>query len=178
MTRAIRVATLVATLAAPSLAAAQTSAPPAAPDVLRELLVEVRGLRAAMERAATVGARIQLLVARVQMQEQRITELSRRAVTVREELGKIDATIVQHSGMLKQFERTESSGRIPPEEQRSMESMIEMQKQQIAVAEKRRQDLLGEEALLAQQINADQSRWSDVNNQLDELERSLTPRKQ
>jgi hypothetical protein len=111
------------------------------------------------------------------MQEQRITELSRRALTVREELGKIDATVAQFSGMLKQFDRADSGGRLPPEEQRAMEAMIEMQKQQIAIAEKRRQDLLSEEALLAQQINADQSRWSDVNNQLDELERSLTPRK-
>jgi uncharacterized coiled-coil protein SlyX len=175
MTRAIRVATVLAALAAPSLAAAQGTTAPAAPDVLRELLIEVRGLRAAMERAATVGARIQLLVARVQMQEQRIAELSRRAVTVREELGKVDAQIAQFTGMIKQFEQTES--RMPPEEQRAMEGMLEMQKQQIAIAEKRRQDLLSEDALLAQQITADQGRWSDVNTQLDELERSLTPRK-
>ena len=178
MIRPIRVAMLVAALTAPSLAAAQTTAPPAAPDLLKELLVEVRGLRAAMERAATVGARIQLLVARVQMQEQRITELSRRAVTVREELSRIDAGIAQHSGMMKQFERSEMSGRVPPEEQRAMEGMLEAQKQQIAIAEKRRQELITEEALLAQQIADDQGRWSDVNNQLDELERSLTPRKQ
>ena len=177
MTRGIRVATLVAALAAPSLAAAQTSTPPAAPDVLKELLVEVRGLRAAMERAATVGARIQLLVARVQMQEQRIAELSRRAVTVREELSRLDAAMAQHSAMMKQFERSGSSGRANAEEQREIENMIEMQKQQIAMSEKRRQELLGEESLLAQQIAADQSRWSDVNSQLDELERSLTPRK-
>ena len=177
MITAIRVALLSAMLAAPSLAAAQTSAPPPAPDVLRELLVEVRALRLAMERAATVGARIQLLVARVQMQEERIAELSRRASTVREELGRIDATIAQHGGMMKMFERSEASGRMPPEEQRAMEGMLEAQKQQIAIAEKRRQELISEEALLAQQIAADQSRWSDVNNQLDELERSLTPRK-
>jgi chromosome segregation ATPase len=111
------------------------------------------------------------------MQEQRIAELSRRAVTVREELGKLDAEIAQHSGLLKRS-ITESIGRLPPEEQRAIEGMLEIQKQQIAFAEKRRQDLLGEEALLAQQIGADQSRWSDVNSQLDELERSLTPRKQ
>jgi CBS domain containing-hemolysin-like protein len=139
MMRPTCVAMLVAALAAPSLAAAQTSAPPAAPDVLTELLVEVRGLRVAMERAATVGARIQLLVARVQMQEQRIAELSRRAMTVREELGKLDATIAQHSAMLKQFGRAESTGRLPPEEQQAMEGMLEMQNQQIAIAEKRRQ---------------------------------------
>ncbi len=170
----IRVALLIALLAAPSAAAAQSS-PPAAPDVLKELLVEVRGLRLAMERAATVGARIQLLVARVQMQEQRIAELSRRAVAVREELGNLDATIAQHDAMVKKFER--SGAPANPEMQREIEGMIEMQKQQIAISEKRRQDLISEEALLAQQIAADQGRWSDVNTQLDELERSLIPRK-
>ena len=56
---------------------AQAPARPAQNDVLAELLVEVRGLRLAMERAATVGARIQLLVARVQLQEQRIAEVAR-----------------------------------------------------------------------------------------------------
>jgi predicted nucleic acid-binding Zn-ribbon protein len=181
MIGAIRVAMLVAALAAPSLAAAQTApppTPPAGPDVLRELLVEVRGLRAAMERAATVGARIQLLVARVQMQEQRIAELSRRAITVREELSRIDTGIAQHNAMIKQFERSVSSGRGNADEQREFEGMIEVHKQQMAITEKRRQELLSEDALLAQQIAADQSRWSDVNNQLDELERSLTPRKQ
>src|SRR5687768_2597431 len=177
MITGIRVAFLAAMLAAPSMALAQSSAPPAT-DVLKELLVEVRGLRAAMERAATVGARIQLLVARVQMQEQRITELSRRAVAVREELSRIDAGSAQFSAMMKQFERSGSSARVNPDEQREIEGMIEMQKQQIAITEKRRQELLSEEALLAEQIAADQGRWSDVNNQLDELERSLTPRRQ
>lgn len=168
MITAFRVAVLVAMLAAPSTVFAQS--PPAAPDVLKELLVEVRALRVAMERAATVGARIQLLVARVQMQEQRIAELSRRATAVREELGGIDATIAQFNGMIKQFE---GSGAGLPQ----FAGMVEMQKQQIATQEKRRQELLNEEALLNQQIAADQGRWSDVNNQLDELERSLTPRK-
>lgn len=176
MIMVIRVTVLAALLAAPCPASAQTSPPPAAPDVLRELLVEVRGLRAAMERAATVGARIQLLVARVQMQEERIAELSRRAIAVREEISRIDLQIAQVTGMLKQFER--SSARGNPEEQREIESMIEMQKQQVAATEKRRQELVAEETLLAQQIAADQGRWSDVNSQLDELERSLTPRKQ
>lgn len=174
MISGIRVALLASMLAAPSVASAQATAP-AAPDVFRELLAEVRGLRLAMERAATVGARIQLLVARVQMQEQRITELSRRAVTVREEVGRIDVALAQQSGMMKQFER--SGARANPDEQREIEVMVEMHKQQIAASEKRRQELLNEDALLAQQIAADQGRWSDINNQLDELERSLTPRK-
>ncbi|MDO8678336.1 MAG: hypothetical protein Q7R30_07210 [Acidobacteriota bacterium] len=40
-----------------------------------------------------------------------------------------------------------------------------------------RQDLANEEAMLSQQMSADQGRWTDVNNQLDQLERSLTPPK-
>lgn len=146
------------------------------PDVLGELLKEVRGLRLAMERAATVSARIQLLVARVQLQEQRITELSRRAVAVREELSKIDSGNAGIASMLKRFEAPIAN--IPPEERAEFESQMEIFKTQLAAAEKRRQDLTNEEALLSQQISADQGRWTDINNQLEQLERSLTPPKQ
>jgi chromosome segregation ATPase len=146
------------------------------PDVLGELLKEVRGLRLAMERAATVGARIQLLVARVQMQEQRITELSRRAVTVREELAKLDAGNAGIASMIKRFEAPAAN--IPPEQRAELETQMEMFKTQLATADKRRQELLNEEAMLSQQLSADQGRWTDISNQLDQLERSLTPPKQ
>ena len=146
------------------------------PDVLGELLKEVRALRIAMERAATVGARTQLLVARVQLQEQRITELSRRAVAVREELSKIDSGTTGIASMLERFESP--TAEMPPEESAAFESQIEMFKTQMATAEKRRQELTNEEALLSQQISADQGRWSDINNQLDQLERSLMLPKQ
>jgi chromosome segregation ATPase len=177
MTALIRFVIAGVVCAAPSIASAQPAAP-AAPDVLSELLVEVRGLRVAMERAATVGARIQLLVARVQMQEQRIAEATRRASAIRDDLSAVDMQIAQLSVMVKQFESAPDGGRLSPEDQRQVESMIEIQKQQVAAAEKRRQELVTEDALLSQQIATDQSRWSDVNAQLDELERSLIPRKQ
>lgn len=144
-----------------------------AADPIRELLNEVRALRIAMERSATVGARIQLLVARVQLQEQRIAELSRRAVAVRDELSKVEATIATNADALKRLEsgmaRASSA-----EMRREMEEQAEFFKAQLSNPEKRRQDLLNEESQLSQQLAADQGRWSDVNNQLDELERSLT----
>ncbi len=46
--------------------AQQTSAPP---DVLSALLIEVRGLRAAMEHAAFAESSVQILLGRVQLQE-------------------------------------------------------------------------------------------------------------
>lgn len=58
-------------------AAGQT---PAAQDqnVLAALLVEVRGLRAAMERMASAGPRVQLALGRLQLQAQRVNTLIRR----------------------------------------------------------------------------------------------------
>jgi DNA repair exonuclease SbcCD ATPase subunit len=157
----------------PAGAFAQTAATPLQQDLLMELLAEVRGLRQSMERAATVGARIQLLVARVQLQEQRIAELSRRLIAVRDEVTTLDA---QSSGIrmqLKMFEKSAGSNSVPAEERSELEQMLENFKTQVANSDKRRQDLMNEESMLLQQISADQNRWSDVNSQLDDLERTL-----
>lgn len=150
---------------APSRALAQSTAP-VEKDVLAELLVEVRGLRQAMERAATVGARIQLLVARVQLQEQRIAESSRRLVAVRDEMRKLESGL---AGMMEQ-------ARVAEKEANS--EMIEFFKRQAASLDVRRQAIANEESLLLQQVAADQGRWNDVNAQLDDIERTLaTPAK-
>lgn len=148
------------------------------PDLLGELLKEVRGLRLAMERAATVGARIQLLVARVQLQEQRIAELSRRAAAVRDEIATLDGVITTHAREVKRAEAMLEPGGVEEKARKEAEAMLEFFKGQLAVPEKRRQELANEEAMLSQQMSADQGRWTDVNNQLDQLERSLTPPKQ
>jgi chromosome segregation ATPase len=155
----------------PSTALAQAPASPAQRDVMSELLTEVHGLRLAMERAATVGARIQLLVARVQMQEQRIAEASRRLSAVREEASRLETQITGMQGQSAQFEKMVSS--MPREQREDMERMAESFKTQSVMLEKRRGDLANEESLLLQQVSADQSRWSDVNAQLDDIERSL-----
>lgn len=152
-------------------AAAHAQAPVV--DPIRELLVEVRALRIAMERSATVGARIQLLVARVQLQEQRIAELSRRAAAVRDELSKMDMGIAQFADQLIDMQAALDRGISDPKQRVQMERELEHLKAEQARPNKRRQDLLNEESLLSQQLAADQGRWSDVNGQLDELERSL-----
>ena len=145
------------------------------PDVLGELLKEVRGLRIAMERAATVGARIQLLVGRVQIQEQRIAELARRSAAVREEMSRLDIEISQAGLSVKSLEGASAK---TPDMQKEIEGQLEGLHAQLAVTEKRRQELASEDAQLSQQMSADQGRWSDVNNQLDQLERALAPPKQ
>ena len=171
-------AIIISAVLTPSRAVAQTQAAPPQRDVLAELLVEVRGLRQAMERAATVGARIQLLVARVQLQEQRIAESARRLSTVHDEQSKLEEQITGVMANVTNFEKHNSS--IPPEQREELQRMVEQWKSEIAILEKRRQDLTNEESQLLQQVNADQGRWSDVNAQLDDIERTLAapPKKQ
>ena len=62
---------------------AQASQAAQGQDVLPALLVEVRGLRAAMEEMASAGPRVQLALGRLQLQEQRVNNLLRRLETAR-----------------------------------------------------------------------------------------------
>ena len=145
------------------------------PDALGELLKEVRGLRLAMERAATVGARIQLLVGRLQIQEQRIAELARRSAAVRDEMSRLD---IENSQATVSVKSLEGAAARSPDMQKEIEGQLESLQAQMAATDKRRQELATEDAQLAQQMSAEQGRSADVNNQLDQLERSLTPPKQ
>src|SRR5260370_37993872 len=74
--------TLVAVLALP--AAAQTTSPDTA--ALQALLSEVRQLRLALERSASIGPKMQLTLQRVQMQEQKLHRVSLELNAVRKEI--------------------------------------------------------------------------------------------
>src|SRR5688572_1086 len=65
-------------------------------DLTTALLVEVRGLRAAIEQLASSNARIQLAIGRLQIQEQRVNTLLRQQIEVRQRLS--DAERAQAEG--------------------------------------------------------------------------------
>lgn len=152
--------------------ASAQSAPPG--DPLRELLTEVRALRMAVERAATVGTRLQVLVARVQLQEQRISDLSTRLAGVRSELRNIETGTGPMAAQLERFEEAIAETR-DPEERRAAEQQVAMIKAQVDALERRRQELMADEAFLSQQLSMEQGRWTDFNDRLEQLERDLTP---
>ena len=91
MSTTLRSIALTAVLASAALlggsadgrAQAATATPP---ETLAALLVEVRGLRAAMEHMAAAGPRVQLALGRLQLQEQRVNTLVRRLEEVRNNL--------------------------------------------------------------------------------------------
>ena len=145
-------------------------------DLVPALLVEVKGLRAAMEQMASVSARSQLLVGRLQLQEGRITAMTRRLDTVRDALAS-----ARHE--LDEQQATLTSLQAPPTEKKEeglaalIKSFgfvkIEDVQREVVARQETVNRLAAEEQQLLQQITAEQARWVDINQRLDELERTL-----
>jgi hypothetical protein len=143
-------------------------------DVLPALLIEVRGLRAAMEHMASAGPRVQLALGRLQLQEQRVNNLLRRMESVQNDL----AGAVQEAEKARlEVTRTEGALRsvnLPPAEREHVDDILPVFRANAVQATAKVQRLLSEESGLTQELAVEQNRWTDINRQMEELERTLT----
>lgn len=144
-------------------------------DVLPALLIEVRGLRAAMEQMASAGPQVQLALGRLQLQEQRVNNLLRRIEAVQNEV----AGAMQEADKLRQEvsgnEGALKSGNLPPEERQHVEEQIlPFLRSNVAQAAAKVQRLQTEESGLTQELATEQGRWTEINQRMEELERALT----
>jgi chromosome segregation ATPase len=155
--------------------AAQGNRPQQNEDVLPQLLIEVRGLRAALEQTATAGPRVQLALGRVQLQEQRIASQIRRLDAVRQNLVPAQKGLEPLEREVRELEEALRRGESPygPESLRLAEDKLKDFKAEVARRRTEVQRLTAEETFLAQDIAAEQNRWSDFNQRLEELDRAL-----
>ena len=163
---------LLAVVAVVSGQAGQPAVP--ARSQMDELLVEVRAIRADLDRAAAASLRGQLLGMRLQAQEQRITTLSRQLSDVQERLRANQQTRLSLSSSLAMFagQKNEASA----EERKAMEFIFAPLKQQLAMLDKADADLKLEESDLLGQLQQEQNRWTAFNGQIEELERATSGR--
>ena len=167
--KAIWLVVIAAALSVPLLAQS------AAPDTLSMLLAEVRQLRLALERTATTAPQIQLLGARLTVQNDRLARASADHDQARREL----EDVTSESGELqRRLEEMEPSARetLKPELQRQVEEQANGMKQALAMLAAREQRLRAREAELAATLSAEQAQWFELNRRLDELERTLNAR--
>ena len=146
--------------------------PAAGNDVLPALLTEVRGLRAAMEQMASANAQAQLLVGRLQLQEGRIASMIRRLDTVRDSLATARTGYLQLAGSVRMLEHGDDSG-VDAKERNGVVGGL---KSQAAAAKANVDRLAAEELQLTSDIATEQARWVDINQRLDQLERTLARR--
>jgi hypothetical protein len=146
------------------------------PDTLSALLVEVRGLRLAMERAASTTPQIQLLAARLTVQNDRFSRVSRDADAAHQDLERTIAETAQLTARAGQLEEAISRESDPARardlrnDQLAIKSMLEERTAQEA-------RLRAHDNELANQVAIEQQQWLELNRRLDELERELAVRR-
>jgi chromosome segregation ATPase len=140
-------------------------------DAVGALVAELRGLRTELLQVAGASVRSQLLVARVQLQEQRLMHLDRQRADVAQKLADAERERAMFAAQLKQFETP--GAQIPAEERRHMEDALGGLKAQLEGVQANETTLRTEHDTLLNAMSTEQSRWNDFNSRLDDLERSL-----
>jgi chromosome segregation ATPase len=140
--------------------------------ILPSLLVEVRGLRVAMEQMVSTNARVQLALGRLQLQEQRLSMLVMKLDSTRMSLAASQRQLTQQQTQFADMETAAREG-VNAEMRREAEVMLKAIKQEMTSNAAEVQRLTTEEASIAADVAAEQARWNDLNQRLEELERAL-----
>jgi predicted nuclease with TOPRIM domain len=145
-------------------------------DTLAALLVEVRALRVAMERAASTAPQIQLLAARLTVQNERVARAERQADAAHQDLERLIAdtsSLTTRAGQLEEAVSRETDParlRDLKSEQLGVRAMLDER----AAQETR---IRARDSELANQVAAEQGQWLELNRRFDELERELAARR-
>ena len=138
------------------------------------LLSEVRLLRQAIEALAGNGSRIQLAFGRLQLQEQRTTASVRRLTDARSALASHMVSMGAVTNRVAELESASPSA--TGDALKAMQDMLAHYKREAGRLEAERVRLATEESDAAQALSMEQSRWSDLNRQVEEIERLLMQR--
>jgi len=142
------------------------------PDTLSALLAEVHALRVAMERATSTTPQIQLLAARLTVQNDRVSRATRDADAVHDELDKLLAEASGVTARVAQLEEAVSKETEPEKvkqlkaEQLNLKSALDGYPAQEA-------RLRARDSELANLVAVEQAQWVELNRRLDALERDL-----
>jgi hypothetical protein len=159
---------LIATLAGGLFAQAPR---PAGNTAEKELLAEVRALRAEIHQAASAGIRAQLLVARLQLQEQRVVSATRQLLDTQSALTTLQARTAGERSRLRQLE--DASTRATSQGRATFQQAILDSGTQIEQQLRQELELQAREKELLRSVHDAQARWADFNSRLDELVGSL-----
>src|SRR5262245_50372975 len=167
----------------------------ASSDPSAALLEEVRALRADLSQLTRTSLRMQLLTARVQLQEQRIMYFDRQRAELHSQ---VTAAAERATGAAAEIERIQDrikslssaspaptgAGQFGPDVAQAMqqamrpalELALEGTRKEADAASKAEQQLRAQEAEVNANLTGEQGRWNEFNARLDELERSLPAR--
>jgi chromosome segregation ATPase len=139
---------------------------------LQQLLTEVRELRLAVQRATVNNTRFQMLIERMRIEQARVDAIGRQLENIRAQTADMRASRPQMEQQIKDTEmlldRTSD-----PNAHADLESRIKAMKGNVARFAQEEERLQGREATVNTELQAAQSRVSELNSQLDALMNEL-----
>jgi chromosome segregation ATPase len=144
-------------------------APPPAPRPAStdDVVAEVRALRAEMKQSAEASLRAQLLVARLQVEEQRVAGLAHQLSETEQQIRALEgARNPMLEQMMKEFDKN------PPEP--GEVDMMAGLRAQLEKIQNGDPVLKERQATLSRQLADEQARWVAFNAQLEALEKSVS----
>jgi chromosome segregation ATPase len=153
---------------------AQAPSPPTSstrPASIEDLVNEVRGLRADIQQMADSSIRAQLLVARLQVQEQRIAGIAKQLVDTEEQIRALEGARNPFlEQMLKNFEQSAPTDPGAPDMLAGVKAQLDKVQNGDPVLKER-------QAMLSRQLAEEQTRWGTFNSQLEALEQRVAAAK-
>lgn len=167
--RMLVAAVLVATAGFATLRGQPERAP--AEDI-KALVAEVRALRLAVERTSAHNGQAQLLLGRVQLQENRLATLGRQLLEARTRVLDAQSAQAETEQQLRHLS-DRSATNADPDERRAVDDQLTHLKHEITRRQARTTQLQGDETAAQHALTTEQQRWADFNDRLEALERTL-----
>jgi hypothetical protein len=159
-------------LAITGSAFAQTAKPVPESDAIAVLTREIRALRQEIAETARANLRLQSLTARIQAQEQRIIYLARQRAEAASRRSEAEQERNELAGEIENLTERDLS-KLTPAHRRDIEETLARLKHRAAAHETSAVQLQSEEVDAANALAQEQGRWTDLNQRLEDLERSL-----
>lgn len=168
MVKLFRFCTILLLAMAAGSARAQTANPETA--TLDELLSEVRQLRRTVEKTLSLGPRMQIILQRAQLQEQKVSRISQQLDAVRKQIAEDTARQTALNERLAHIEQDVAA----ETDARRLAQLEDMRRDLKTVAGKGPdQQLQAHESELANSLETEQAALNEINEKLDAMERQL-----
>ena len=138
---------------------------------LDELVVEVQAMRAEMNQAASASIRAQLLVGRLQMEDQRITSVLRELEAAQDSMTSNGLARAEAAARLKRLEEVTLGATNDVRE--DLEKQVAAARTSLQQLERRQELLKRRESVLTKELEEDQARWQQINLRLEHFEQEV-----
>jgi chromosome segregation ATPase len=140
---------------------------------LDDLLTEMRGLREDLRQTTGASMRMQLLTARLSLQEQRLAVLSNQRAEILTRLAGAVRERVEIQTRMKNIQGAMQD--TSPQMRAQVEGALKADASRLSERLQAEEQLRAQETDINAMIASEQGRWQDFNGRLDDLERSLLP---